>query len=230
MNRDYRSSFQTIGRRFPLSQRERAGVRENCPNQNLHWFMESTQIETESISRSRIFWNGRKMSLLTELVFQHVHKTTSMPVLTDFISLHLCVNQSFKIKNLLQKIKTYSSNPIKPNQGFIDGKNSEFFSGHFYGKSLANPQKIPQKTRQISPKNLRFMNDFLQCQFINESQRTPATIASTTFHSSLFDPIRGVFLQKNSQFFYPPFSQNTGQNRQKAPKKPLKFAQKTRDF
>jgi hypothetical protein len=30
MNRNYCSSFQTLGIRFSLSQRERAGVRENC--------------------------------------------------------------------------------------------------------------------------------------------------------------------------------------------------------
>jgi len=149
MNRDYRPSFQTIGRRFPLSQRERAGVRENCPNQNLHWFMESTQIETESISRSRIFWNGRKMSLLTELVFQHVHKTTSMPVLTDFISLHLCVNQSFKIKNLLQKIKTSSSNPIK---GLLMEKIPNFFPGTFTGNHWQIPKKYPKKTSNCPKK------------------------------------------------------------------------------
>jgi len=149
MNRDYRPSFQTIGRRFPLSQRERAGVRENCPNQNLHWFMESTQIETESISRSRIFWNGRKMSLLTELVFQHVHKTTSMPVLTDFISLHLCVNQSFKIKNLLQKIKTSSSNPIK---GLLMEKIPNFFPGTFTGNHWQIPKKYPKKHVKLAQK------------------------------------------------------------------------------
>ena len=99
-------------------------------------------------------------------------ETTSLPVLTDFISLRFRANQSFKIKNLLQKIKTYSSSPIKSNQGFIDEKNSEFISRQFYGKSLANPQKTPQKTRQISPKNLRFMTDFLSHHFINDSQNS----------------------------------------------------------
>jgi len=61
-------------------------------------------------------------------------------------------NLVFKIKNLLQKTKTSSSSPIKPNQGFIDEKNSEFFSGHFYRKSLANLQKMPQKHVNLSQK------------------------------------------------------------------------------
>jgi len=63
----------------------------------------------------------------------------------------------FKIKNLLQKIKTSSSNPIKSNQGFIDEKNSEFFSRRFHGKSLANQRKTPQKTPQKWSKNPRFL-------------------------------------------------------------------------
>jgi len=182
MNRDYRSSFQTIGRRFPLSQRERAGVRENCPNQNLHWFMESTQIETESISRSRIFWNGRKMSLLTELVFQHVHKTTSMPVLTDFISLHLCVNQSFKIKNLLQKIKTSSSNPIK---GLLMEKIPNFFPGTFTGNHWQIPKKYPKKTSNCPKKHANF--DVFQrginnskCNSLSLSRRSDSARRSST--------------------------------------------------
>ena len=75
-------------------------------------------------------------------------------ILSKFRSapLRLCVKKSaLKIKNLLQKIKISSSNPIKPNQGFIDEKNSEFFLGHFYRKSLENPAKNGQKTPQITP-------------------------------------------------------------------------------
>jgi hypothetical protein len=40
----------------------------------------------------------------------------------------------------------------------------------------------------------------------------------------------GFFPQKNSQFFYPFFSLNTGQIGKKWPKKPLKIAQKTCDL
>jgi len=59
---------------------------------------------------------------------------------------------AFKIKNLRQKIKTSSSNPIKPNQGFIDEKNSVFFSGRFYGKSLANHAKTAKKNLKMGQK------------------------------------------------------------------------------
>ena len=76
----------------------------------------------------------------------------------------------FKIKNLLQKIKTCSSNPIKPNQGFINEKNSEFFSGHFDGKSLANHTKTAKKTPQKGSKKWRFLTRFRQRQFVNQSQ------------------------------------------------------------
>jgi hypothetical protein len=55
-------------------------------------------------------------------------------------------------------------------------------------------------------------------------------LPSTPSHSTLFDPIRGYFPQKNSQFFYGPFSQNIGQLRKKAAKKPVKFAPKTMRF
>ena len=92
--------------------------------------------------RSSIFWNDQMMSLLTELVHHHTHKTTYMPALRGFTSPRLRVNQAFKIKNLQARPSEKPSNPIQPNQGLFDEKNSEFFSGHFYGKSLGNPQKL----------------------------------------------------------------------------------------
>jgi len=61
-------------------------------------------------------------------------------------------NSAFKIEEQSQKIRNRSSNSIKPNQGLFCQKNSEFFSGHFRGKSLANIGKIPKKTPQITPK------------------------------------------------------------------------------
>ena len=98
-------------------------------------------------------------------------------------SAFICVicgsNPVLKIKNLIQKIKTSSSNPIKPNQGFIDEKNSEFFSGHFDWKILGNQGKTAKKTPQKRSKNPRFLTDFCSSQFVNKCQRTPAFIAST---------------------------------------------------
>jgi hypothetical protein len=41
MKRNNRSSLQTTGGQFPLSKRERAGVRENRSNKNAMRFMES---------------------------------------------------------------------------------------------------------------------------------------------------------------------------------------------
>ena len=38
MNRYNRPSLRTIGGKFSLSQRERAGVRENCSNENVMRF------------------------------------------------------------------------------------------------------------------------------------------------------------------------------------------------
>jgi len=40
---------------------------------------------------------------------------------------------------------------LKVNKGLFCPKNSEFFFGRFYGKTLANPQNMPQKTRQKHP-------------------------------------------------------------------------------
>jgi len=48
--------------------------------------------------------------------------------------------------------------------------------------------------------------------------------------SRLFDPIRGYFHEKNSQFFYRPIYQNTGLILQKRAKKPCKFTPKTMRF
>jgi hypothetical protein len=62
----------------------------------------------------------------------------------------------FKIKERSQKIKNTSSNSIKPNQGFFDEKNSEFFSGHFDGKTLENQAKTTKKTFKIGQKTRDF--------------------------------------------------------------------------
>ena len=108
------------------------------------------EIESSSV-RCGIFWNDQMMSFLTELSII-TRKTTYMPALTGFASPRLRVNQAFKIKNLQARPSEKTSSPIKPNQGFIDEKNSEFFSGHFYRKSLANLQKMPQKHVNLSQK------------------------------------------------------------------------------
>jgi len=86
--------------------------------------------------------------------------------------------RGLKIKNLLPKIKTSSSSPIKPNQGFIDEKNSEFFSGRFYGKSLANHAKTAKKTTQKGSKNTRFMTYFFRA---NLSTKVRANAGSNDF-------------------------------------------------
>jgi hypothetical protein len=48
--------------------------------------------------------------------------------------------------------------------------------------------------------------------------------------SRLFEVIKTYFREKNSQFFYPPILQNTGQIMQKQPIKPCKFTPKTMRF
>jgi len=152
----------------------------------------------------------------------------------------------FKIKNLLQKIKNRSSNPIKPNQGFIDEKNSEFFSGHFHAKSLANQQKTAQKTPQKRSKNTRYSTCFLQRQFINNSQNPEGLrgcqyllcLCSINYQpsavrgcgASLSKVKQGFFCQKNSQFFYHPISQNVGQIAQKRAKKQCELTPKITQF
>jgi len=65
----------------------------------------------------------------------------------------------FKIKNHPKTSKN-SSNPIKSNQGLFCPKNSEFFSGHFCQKSLANRAKTAQKTPQKWSKNTLFLTCF----------------------------------------------------------------------
>jgi hypothetical protein len=50
-------------------------------------------------------------------------------------------NPGFKINEQSQKIKNQPSNSIKPNQGFFDEKNSEFFPGTF----TANHWQISEK-------------------------------------------------------------------------------------
>ena len=57
--------------------------------------------------RSGIFWNGRKMSLLTELVSHRTYNTTYMPALTGF-------RLSGKSGQIWPKIKRQAK--IKPNQ------------------------------------------------------------------------------------------------------------------
>jgi len=54
-------------------------------------------------------------------------------------------------------IRLKPSNLIKLNQGVFHGKNSEFFSGRFYGKSLEKPAKTAKKIAQICAKNMRFL-------------------------------------------------------------------------
>jgi hypothetical protein len=99
-------------------------------------------------------------------------ETTSMPALTGLVCRRFRVNPALKIEELPQKIKNWSSTLIKVNQGFFDEKNSEFFYGHFYGKSLANPQKIPQKTRQIAPNNTRFLTCLPHALIIKKIERS----------------------------------------------------------
>jgi len=80
------------------------------------------------------------------------HRVNRQSYIANFRPLSLRVNPAVKIKNLLQKIKTSSSNPIKPNQGFIDEKNSKFFPGAFmenHWQTLQKPPKNGQKTRDF---------------------------------------------------------------------------------
>jgi len=65
----------------------------------------------------------------------------------------------FKIKNHPKTSKN-SSSPIKSNQGLFCPKNSEFFSGHFCRKSLANRAKTTQKTPRKWSKNTLFLTCF----------------------------------------------------------------------
>ena len=103
---------------------------------------------------------------------------------------------------------------------------------------------LPPNWVVFTPKNMQFMTDFCSSQFVNNRQRTLALIASTllprrsttkaaaktgqrfnastTFHSTLFDLIRGVFSRKNSQFFSGTFIENHWEILRKWPKKPCK--------
>jgi hypothetical protein len=65
-------------------------------------------------------------------------------------------NPAFKIKELSHKIKNPSdtlSTLFEPIRGYFREKNSEFFSGRFHGKSLANPANTPKKTLPKCTKN-----------------------------------------------------------------------------
>jgi hypothetical protein len=76
-------------------------------------------------------------------------------------------------KSLSQKVKICSSRSstlLKVNKGYFREKNSEFFSGLFHWKSLANHRKIAQKTAQICSKNTRFLMCF-QSALTNQSAR-----------------------------------------------------------
>ncbi len=125
--------------------------------------------------------------------------SVTMPVLTDFAIFaplhefharqlnplhwsHLRMNLTIIEVQYSQKCKkTVPQKPLvfnhlqillKVNKGKRVQKNSEFFSGHFYGKSLANPQKMAEKTVQIHAKNTRILTCFCQRQFVNLSPTT----------------------------------------------------------
>jgi len=106
----------------------------------------------------------------------------------------------FKIKNLLQKIKTSSSNPIKSNQGFIDEKNSEFFSRRFHGKSLANQRKTPQKNPQKWSKNPRFLTCQQSALTIQNLQKPRAIRLLSTLNSPNSQPVSDLPLPKKPAF------------------------------
>jgi len=63
-----------------------------------------------------------------------------------------------------------------------------------------------------------------------EGQLTQLSTLFAPFQSTLFDSIRGFFLQKNSQFFSATFIGNHLEILQKPPKKTFKTMQKTRVF
>jgi hypothetical protein len=79
-----------------------------------------------------------------------------------YASVSICgQNPVFKIKKSSPNLRK----TLKVNKGNLRvflPKKFRIFCGHFYGKSLANPQKIPQKTRQICPQNHAIFDVFAQ--------------------------------------------------------------------
>jgi len=86
---------------------------------------------------------------------------------------HLSTFHSAKIKNqkriIHQCLRASGGTPhktlLKVNKGNRAQKNFEIFSGHFYGKTLANQRKNVKKTLQNNAKKLRFLTCFSQANF-----------------------------------------------------------------
>jgi len=72
----------------------------------------------------------------------------------------------------------------KVKQGKARVKNSEFFYGHFYGKSLENQGKTTKKTPQNTAKNMRFLTCFITRVF------GPVRRIPVAFHPSLTAVLR----------------------------------------
>jgi len=81
------------------------------------------------------------------------HRVNRQSYIANFRPLSLRVNPVFKIKNLLQKIKTSSSNPIK---GLLVKKIPNFFPGAFMENHWQTLQKPPKKNLKNGQKTRDF--------------------------------------------------------------------------
>jgi ribonuclease D len=123
-------------------------------------------------------WHGRTRIPLVKMSAIHVWN------LCASVSIHppqfcyggrVCgLNPALKIKTQSQTTKK-TLKVIKGNLRVILPKKFRIFYGHFYGKSLANPAKQAKKHVKFAPKTMRFMTNFLQRPFINQSQSGSAT-------------------------------------------------------
>ena len=154
--------------------------------------------------RCGIFRNGRKMSLLTELVSHLARNSTYMPALTGLRISGMSgqIKPSGQNQTKIKPIQTKKmATPCKVKQGFFPQKNSQFF----YPPILQNTGRIlkkrAKKPRKFAPKNMQFLNESRKPHFQPGSQGFWLNMCLKIF------PIR-IALFRPSCNFYVPFASN----------------------